>query len=194
MSKILFYDSETTGLNSNTCGLIEIAGTLVIDDIIVDQWEVKMTTFPSDVIEESALEKNGVTMEELQSRQSPENAFLQLISHLEKHVDRYDKNDKYIVCAYVADFDNRFLRKFFEKNYDNFFGSWFWHPWIDIMNLAAYILQKERTKIASYKQESIADYLGIAHNKEKLHGAAYDRDLALEIYYKLTSEPKRPSI
>ena len=188
MSKILFYDSETTGLNSNTCGLIEIAGTVVINGIVVDEWEVKMTTFPDDVIEESALEKNGVTMEELQSRQPPENAFFQLIRHLEKHVDRYDKNDKFIVMAYVADFDNRFLRRFFEKNHDNYFRAWFWHPFIDVMNLTAYVLQDERSKIGSFKQENVADYLGIAHDKQKLHGAAYDRDLAMAIYYKLTSE------
>lgn len=185
MSKLIFLDTETTGLDTNTAGLIEVAGLIDIDGKEVAAFDIKTNIYKDDVVDESALISNGVTIEEIHNYQNPRLAFAQLVKELGKYLDQYDKKDKFIALAYVADFDNRVVRKFFQKNNNQFFGSWWRNPWLDIFNLAAYVYQDTWLEFENHKLATVAKHLGIPCDDCQTHNALYDATIARAIYYKM---------
>lgn len=191
--KLIFLDTETTSINTDTCGLIQIAGCIDIDGQTVEEFEIQSNIYANDSVDEEALVKNGITLEQIYQYQHPGKAFVQLCKILGKYVDAYNKKDKFIAIGYVADFDNRVLRSWFRKNSNDYFGSWFWHPWIDVMNLAAYVYQDRRQEFENFKQETVAKFMGIECDSSKCHDAMYDMRLTKEIYYALMGgEQEKP--
>jgi DNA polymerase-3 subunit epsilon len=108
-----------------------------------------------------------------------------LIEILATYVDRYDKNDKFWLIGFVSFFDDKFLRAFFERMGDIYYGSWFFYPIIDLCTIAGYKLMHERTKLENFKLGAVAKFLGLEVDEEKQHNALYDAHLARNLYYKL---------
>ena len=50
------------------------------------------------------------------------------------------------------------------------------------MVLASYKLRAVRSELEDFKQKTVAKYLGIQVEEEKLHDAEYDIDICLAIY------------
>jgi len=184
--KTIFIDTETTSSNSQTCGLVQIAGIVEIEGKEIDRFNINSNIFGDEEISEEALEINGLTMKQIQKFPKPRIAFAKFISQLKKHIDQYNKTDKFIALAYKSEFDNNVLRNWFIRNNDQYFGSWFWNPWIDIMNLAMYILQSERHQLTNFKLITVAEYLGIDLDKRNAHDALYDVELARKVYKEIT--------
>jgi len=180
--KTIFIDTETTSSNSQTCGLVQIAGIVEIEGKEIDRFNINSNIFGDEEISEEALEINGLTMKQIQKFPKPRIAFAKFISQLKKHIDQYNKTDKFIVFAYKSEFDNNVLRNWFIRNNDQYFGSWFWNPWIDIMNLAMYVLQSERHQLTNFKLITVAEHLGIDLNDRNIHDALYDVELARKVY------------
>jgi DNA polymerase-3 subunit epsilon len=103
-------------------------------------------------------------------------------------VDRYDKKDKFQFVAYGADFDIDMLRRWFAKNDDDYFGSWFHHPALCMMYAAGMKLRNERENLKNFRLETVAAYFGIKVDPTRVHDALYDAWLAKEIYYKITEK------
>jgi hypothetical protein len=89
---------------------------------------------------------------------------------------------KFHFVAYNAVFDAKHLRAWFEKNNDVYFGSWFFHPPIDVMGLAAVVLMNKRSSLPDFKLVTVAKVLGVKVDETKLHDAAYDIRLTREMY------------
>lgn len=184
--KTLFIDAETTSFHADICGLIQISGIIEIDGVEKEKFDIRSNIFDDDEILNEALETNGISLSQIKKFPKPRIAFAKFISVLKKYVDQYDKNDKFVVYAYKSEFDNTVLRSWFLKNNDNYFGSWFWNPWIDIMNLSMYILQEERSLLKNFKLITVAEYLGLEIDNDKAHDSMYDIELAREVYRKIT--------
>lgn len=185
--KLIFLDIETTGIPCPQSGLIQLAGLIEVDGQAVETFDFRVRPFPNDVIAEEALRVNGVTREALKTYPEPGVVFSQLMGLLAQYVDRYDKEDKLHFVAYNARFDADHLRAWFEKNGDKYFGSWFWHPPIDVMSLAAAALMDKRHTLADFRLPGVAKALGIAVNETRLHDAVYDVELTREVFYRLIS-------
>jgi len=184
--KQLFIDTETTGTYTETVGLYQFGGIIVAGKR-GEEFEFNCDIFEEDDVDLKALETNGITLEEISQFPDPQQVFEQFISVLDKYVDRYNPMDKFVVYGYGAKFDQQMLRNWFYKLGDDYFGSWFWHPFVDIMNLAMYIKQGERRNLANFKMQTVADYLHIRTDKTRLHTALYDAQIAKKIYEKLDS-------
>lgn len=186
MSKLFFYDLETTGLSSNAHGIHQLAGMIVIDNKIRQRFNFKIRPFEGAKIEESALNLSGVTKEQIEAYPPAQQVFPELINLLSTYVDKFNKADKFHLVGYRIDsFDNEFLRKLFMQNGDQFFGSWFWSDSIDLFSLSSFVLQEERASMENFKLFSVAEQLGIPVDKGKLHDAEYDVFLTVQIYYKI---------
>ena len=108
------------------------------------------------------------------------------IKLLEKYVNKFDKKDKFHLSGYNnASFDNEFLRNFFKRNNDNYFGSWFFSDSLDVMILASFKLMKERHLLEDFKLKTVAKHFGIAVDENRLHEAGYDVELTMQIFNKL---------
>jgi len=186
MPKTIFIDCETTGFDPDKCGVFQIAGIVDINGKTIDEINIFSGLFDNDLIMPEAFEKNGSSLEAINQMQPPFKAFLQFTKFLKKHVDQYNKVEKFIAVGYNSDFDNRVLRRWFNQNGNKFFGSWFWNPWIDVMNLAMYTLQDRRYEIENFKLPTVAAFVGLALKEENLHDAMYDIKLTRDLYYELT--------
>lgn len=195
MSKLFFYDLETTGVKHWKNGIHQISGRIVIDGEIKEEFDIKTQPNPLCTIESDALEIAGVTIEDLESYIPFNEAYYKVIAIVSKYVDKYKKTDKFHLVGYNnSSFDNHFFRAFFVQNaktpqeikFGNYFGSWFWSDSVDVMVLASNFLMKEREKMIDFKLKTVAQYLGIEVEEEKLHDALYDIHLTHEIYKKIS--------
>ena len=187
MIKKCFCDCETTGLNPKKNGILEI-GCIIEANDVTEEFVIECCPFRTDEIDDKALKVNRISKDDLFKRQPPETAYQELISMLSKHIDRYNKKDKFFFFAYNAPFDYNFLREFFIKNGDKYFGSYFFYPAIDVAVLAAMYLRDERHHMFNFKQTTVAPTLGIDINLEEAHGALYDTRIMRSIYYKTAND------
>jgi len=171
MCKKIYIDTETTGTDPKKHALIQLSGFILANGS-KETFNFFIKPFPQDEIDEQALAISGITIEQLETFPAPEDVFIEFIFLLSKYIDRYDKIDKFLLFGYQPKFDADFLKEFFLKNNDDYFGAWFFTPPIDTMSIAAYALQKERKYLPNFKLETVADYLKIGHGK--LHDARED--------------------
>lgn len=183
MTKILFFDVETTGLDYKIHGIHQLSGMLEVNGKVVESFDFKIKPAENLIIEESALKVSGATHEDLLSYPSEAEVYKQFIEMLGRHVNKFDKLDKAYLSGWNnAHFDNDFLRAFFTRNNDQYFGSWFWSNSLDVMVLAGEHLIEERSKLNNFKLMTVAQYLLGSIDESKLHDATYDIMLTRSIY------------
>ena len=189
--KLIFIDVETTGIAFPESGLIQLAGTIEIPDAKPKFFQYRIRPFPNDVIEEEALEVNGITREELNTYPAPGKVYKDFTNLLDTCVDRYDRADKFHFIGYNAMFDSDHLRAWFEKNGDKYFGSWFYFPPIDVMGMAAVHLMRRRAGMKDFKLLTVARELGLTVDETKAHDARYDIALTRKIFQVLIKKTER---
>lgn len=181
--KIFLYDLETTGVNHWRHGIHQISGMIILENEIKETFNFKVQPNPNAKIEKEALEIGNVTLEQIMSYPSMNVVYRQINDMLSKYVNKFNKHDKFHLMGYnINSFDNHFFRAFFVQNNDNYFGSWFWSDSIDVMVLATNKLKGERHKMENFKQSTVAKYMGIEVEDDKLHDAMYDVELCYKIY------------
>lgn len=175
MSKLFFYDLETTGTNPGRHGIHQISGEIVIDGKSLETFDFKVQPNPKAQIEDAALEVGDVTREQIMAYPPMGQVYTQLVAMLGKYVNKFDKTDKFHLVGYNnRGFDDNFFRGFFLQNGDNFFGSWFWADSIDVLVLASTFLADRRAELLNFKLATVADFLGIDTTAGKLHDASFD--------------------
>jgi DNA polymerase-3 subunit epsilon len=184
MQKLIFIDTETTGGDRENAGVWQIGGIIECGKRS-EEFLFECDIFEQDVFDPVVTEVTGITLDKLTKLADPGETYDKFVAMLDKYVDKYDKKDKFHAIAYGADFDSAILRNWFLKNDDDYFGSWFWHPWLCMMYFAAMALRNDRSEMNNFKLETVAEYLGIKVDPEKTHNALYDAELAREIYYKI---------
>ena len=100
--KILFIDTETTGLSFQKSGLTQLSGIVRIDKKDVETFNFFIKPFKGAEINQKALEVQGRTVEDFEEEKytSEEKAYFYFKKVLEKYVNKYDKNDKFVVAGY----------------------------------------------------------------------------------------------
>lgn len=188
MEKLLFIDTETTGTDPMQHGVIQIAGMVIIDDEVKEKFDYKIKPFSKDVIDEKALEITRTNRADLfdETRLYPRKAYLAFVEVLESYVDKFVSKDKFQFVGYNANFDMRFLREFFRKNSDNYFGSFCFFPPLDVMSLAAFHFKRERSKLENFKLLTVAKALQLQIDESKAHDAFYDIELTKSVFDLLT--------
>ena len=184
MSKILFYDLETTGVDSKKNGIHQISGMLQVDGSIVEEFNIKFRPDDNIVVEPEALAVSNLTIADIEARELLENdAYRKFIKIVSNHCDKYNKVDKMYLCGYNnAAFDNQFLREFFLRQGDKYFGSWFWSNSLDVMVFASMLLSRKRASMENFKLKTVAKACGIEVDEEQLHDALYDVKLTKQIF------------
>lgn len=194
MSKLFFYDSETTGVRHWKNGIHQISGAIEVGGVIVESFNFKVKPVERAIIEKTALDIAGVTEAQIMEYEAMKSVYQKIEKMLAKYVDKFNKKDKFHLVGYNnASFDNHFFRAWFVQNapnekaalYGNYFGSWFWSDCIDVMVLASYCLKDVRDELEDFKLMTVAKYLGIEIDETKLHDALYDIELTRLVYHLL---------
>ena len=182
--KHFFLDVETTGLDIHEHDIFQISGILTDANLnVLEKIDYRFRPFSLECTDPKALIKTGMTIESLSSLSlTAREAYANLNSLLERHCDRFDKNDKLHFVAYNAKFDADFIRKFFEKNGDSFYGSWFWNPPICVMQAAAWMTMRVRGALPNFKLGTLCECAELGWNESEAHDASYDIHKTLELY------------
>ena len=191
MLKQIFIDTETTGVNRETCGLYQIAGIIECGKR-KEVFNFKFDIFEGCSVDESAFKTNGMSLEKIAQFADPTESYEKFIKLLDKYVDKYDKKDKFTFIAYGAEFDADVLRAWFQRNDDDYYGSWFFHPAVDVMNMAAYHYRFERNQFANFKLKTVAEYMKITKpifaEESDFHDALFDADITYQMFKQLEKE------
>jgi len=180
--KIAFIDVETTGTDHIVNGIIQLSAIIQIDGETVATIDRNIKPFPEDKIEDEALEVTGYSREDLESFDDPSEVYEALTSEFEEHIDKYDSDDKFHFVGYNAYFDSNFVRQWFRNNDDPYYGSYFFYPAIDVMQLVALMYMKHRHKFPDYKLMTVCDKVGMDIDEDKAHDAFYDIECTMKLF------------
>jgi DNA polymerase-3 subunit epsilon len=182
--KYFFLDVETTGLDRNLNDIFQISGILTDHKLnVLERCDYRFRPFSLEHVQPEALNKTGMTHESLSNLPlSPQEAYAQLIEVLTRHCDKFNKKDKLQFVAYNASFDYEFIRKFFEKNGDTYFGSWFWNPPICVMQAAAWMTMRVRGALPNFKLGTLCQCAELNWDEASAHDAEYDIRQTLELF------------
>ena len=180
--KIFWFDVETTGLNPINHDIIQLAFLIEIDRNIIESHNMLMQPFDYNTIDQKSLNVHGRTVEEIKQYPKPRDSYLELISILEKYVDRYNRSDKFNHAGYNSRFDLEFLKQFFMKNNDDYFGSWFNYRGIDPLPFLHTLDGIGKISLSNYKLETVCEYFNIPINAhDALSDITATRNLANHI-------------
>lgn len=127
MIKIIFIDTETGGVNAEKSALIQLSGIIEVDGTEKEKFNFYIKPFENSEVNEKALEVQGRTLEELGTEKYIDESIIykKFLEILDKYIDKYDKNDKFIVAGYNVKFDIDILKALFERNNNKFLFSYF---------------------------------------------------------------------
>jgi DNA polymerase-3 subunit epsilon len=182
--KTIFFDVETSGVDDKTNGILQLAGMVVFDENVIEDFNYVMKPFPGQIIEDGALEANKITRSQIEGFADPFDCHLQFTKMLNKYVDRFDRSDKITLVGYNSRFDDGFLREWFKKCHDKYYGSYFFWPAIDVSNMVAVKYRKVRSQFKDFKLMTVAKKLKIEIDESKAHDAEYDTLITKAVYEK----------
>ncbi|MDD4970737.1 MAG: 3'-5' exonuclease [Paludibacter sp.] len=194
MSKLMFYDCETTGTKFWKNGIHQISGIIEIDGDIKEKFDIRTRPeYKGVIIEEEALAVSGVTREQVLAYPPMHDGYQEILKILGKYMDPYEKKGKkrkfHLVGYNSRGFDDSFLRAYFVQNGDQYFGSWFYSDSIDVMVLASDFFKDVRHQMENFQLRTVCKKAGIMVDETKLHDAQYDISLTRELYYILRPSP-----
>lgn len=182
--KLIYLDTETTGLDPEKCAIWQLSGKIEINKRIVDKFNIFMRPNPDQTINIAALEATKTTLDTIiKAELSQFEGYNKFMYILDNHINKYDTSDKFFMVGYNShSFDSSFVRTFMKMHSNPYYGSYFWHPSIDVMLLAAYAAMKERSNLPNFKLGTVCKSLGIEFDEDEAHDALYDVSKTEEIF------------
>lgn len=126
--KFLYLDCETTGLDPDVHGVIQVACIVTEGKTINKAKEIdrlNITYNPKSIgckIDKEALKINGITKKQI--KKYPTDSFQELMFFFEKHINPFNKKDKFIVVGQNVKFDVEFLHGWARRKKFEFMGSY----------------------------------------------------------------------
>lgn len=189
--KLIFIDTETTGFGTVKHDMIQLGCIIEIDGEVKEK--VAYNIKPGENVEWSkeAMEKTKLNPEIAATFPESSDVYKEFEALLGSYIDKYAKQDKAFFVGYNAKFDEEFIRAWFIKNAPNedakqkgnYFGSFFWTPSIDVMQLAALRSMRVRQNFPDFKLGTVCKALGIDFNDNEAHSALYDIEKTRELYH-----------
>jgi len=139
-NKILWLDTETTGLYPKKHCLIQVAGIAVIDGKEVGEFNYKCKPAEKYSVNEKALQINNLTRKEIYSWPEPDDVCINMVKFMRDFVDESDGYDKFVPAGYNVQFDLNFIKQLFEDFGNlNVFSKFVGYSNIDILNVVRWL-------------------------------------------------------
>lgn len=197
--KILWVDTETTGVDTQHDDIIQVAGFIKIPDSNPSIITSALSSFnllfqPAEMDLEAATESqlaalaiSGNTVDGLKEATDNQSAFNKFKQWLERHVNRFNKADKLLVAGYNIRFDTDMIRTWWNKRGDKWYGSYFYPYTLDVLSdVVRYImhLPADVPRPENLKLGTVLEWLDIEVEGE-LHDAMTDIKATELLYNKL---------
>ncbi len=188
MSKVIWIDVETTGLNPDVHGLVEVGYIIEIDgeEIEKEVFKINPLTYSREVeIDSKALEINGKSLYDLKSYEDSNRVLELFLYSIGKHIDKTDKKDKFVIKGYNVGFDINFLMAWFKDCNNDYFGAWFSYKEIDVFALVKVLKDQNMFETENDKLLTICKHFDIGLNA---HNALDDIVATKKLYTILTDK------
>ena len=184
--KVLWFDTETTGLDPIKQDVIQIAGIVEIDGKVEEEFNIKCQPFDYNTISQDALDVHGISVEELKTFQTSSDGKNEFTNILDKYVNKFDKNDKFTPAGQNVQFDVNMIREWFIKNGERY-GSGGYHNYhmIDTVTLARTMSYEKVFELENHKLITLANRYNIEIDA---HDALSDIRATREVYKSLINE------
>jgi DNA polymerase III subunit epsilon len=179
MSKVLWLDTETTGLTASST-IIQIAGIIVIDGKEMERFNLKCRPFKGSEINPEALEVTGLTEAEIMLYPDPVEQHQKLTEIFGKYINKFNKADKFILAGHNVSFDLAQMIRWFNKCNDKYLGSYIdFKRTLDTNQLfRAFQLAGVFPELENTKLSTIAEYF---HIEFDAHDAVADVEATRKI-------------
>jgi len=195
MNKFLWCDVETGGLDPKVHCVHQVSGQVIINGKLQEEFDLKFRFHPDAEVQKEALKVSNLTQEQVDKRKlSSEDAYHIFNNILCTSVDKYDKQDKFIFCAYNANFDAQFLNQWFQRHGNKyFFGLCHGGAYFDPLNLALLAEMSAGKKLfnPNRKLGTVAKELGVP--LDNAHDALADIRATREVGKRLWEIIRRKS-
>ena len=179
--KLLFLDTETTGLDPSKNGIIQIAGMVEIDGEVKEEFDLRVKPFPGQVISEEALKVTGKTVEEIQTYTEPLIGYRSFTEMLDKYVDKFNRADKFYMVGQNTKFDYDFMTEWFKRNGNPYFYGYVNYHLLDVIQATALFTVAGKMKLQNMKLGTVCEHFGIPL---KAHDALEDIRATRQVFYK----------
>jgi DNA polymerase-3 subunit epsilon len=177
--KIIYLDTETTGLDAKLCDIWQIGAIVEIDGEVVERRNFFMAPQKKARIEAGALKLQDKTKEDLYALPNRDKQFKIFKKMLNCYVSLFDKDDKFLIIGYNVQFDIQFLRQFWLSFGDKYFNSYFLVPAMDVMGLAGLYSVKYGIPFINFKLQTVCDFFGVSIDA---HDAMSDIMATMKLY------------
>jgi len=185
--KLLFLDTETTGLEPNTHGIVQLSGIIEIDGEVKEEFDFNCKPFEGQLFTHEALQIIGKTKEEIMAYPEPGIVYALLMKILNKYINRYDKNDKFYLVGQNIKFDYDHMDAWFKRNNNKFFYAYIAYHLIDIIGITMLFTLAGLIKTKNLKLATVAEYYGIEF---KAHDSMEDIRVTKQIFHKFIDHVK----
>ena len=182
--KVLWLDTETTGLDPDKHGIIQLAMIIDIDGEKKDSLVLNMRP-TGRIATPEALEVNGCTNEQIRGFEPWESVYHKVVEFMGKYVDKFDKEDKFILGGQNVGFDSDMMMSWFKHCGDKYWFSWVKAgAYIDTLRVITFLQWSGKVPILeNRKNETICKHFGI--DLSNAHDAMADIEATRAAAYKM---------
>jgi DNA polymerase III subunit epsilon len=158
LAKFIYWDTETTGRFASKHDIVQLAYVIEIDGVIKEEESLFMAPIVPENIDEEALKVHSSTKAQIMSYAPAKGVFKHFVSILAKYINRYDKTDKFHPVGYNVRFDCEFVKAWFEKMGDKYYGSWFSWQMVDPLPVLHFLsVLGKLKKLPDYKLGTVCE-------------------------------------
>jgi DNA polymerase-3 subunit alpha (Gram-positive type) len=183
--RLLFFDVESTGLDPERHSLIEIG--MVFYDNGADLRTFDCTFGSPGPVSLGALKVNRRSTASLSCENDNINTS-KLVEFLLSLPS--DKGDPILFAGHNVSFDVAMLKRHLLNNGFENLGELFSHRVIDTATVGEFLRQAGVISMASMSLTNLAKSLGLPTDSKQLHGAVYDANLTLDVYFAMLNKIK----
>ena len=170
-NKIIFFDTETTGLSAETDRIIQLAaiGADIEENLPVEKEQMLLYINPQRNLDPFIMNLTGITDEMLADKPDEQESWAKIYEFF---------GDTPVICAHNAMFDVNMMKALYQRN-----GKVFAPTIIDTLTMARELMPKEEA--GNHKQETLLNYFGLGEGLRP-HDAMDDTRGLIRLFRHLT--------
>jgi len=161
MNKVIYIDTETSGLDPSKNALLQIAGIIEINGIEKEYFNYYVRPIKGKIINQKALECNNLTFNQIESFEDPSLIYSRVLAIFDKYIAKFDKNDKFIMVGQNPWFDKTFIDQFFKDQGNQYLHAYIDYHLIDLVGISMFMKSVGKISCENLKLETICKSLEI---------------------------------
>lgn len=190
MKRLIYIDTETTGLNANKHAIIQLAYIIEIEGQVKARGSFRINPFtyrkPREV-DKNAMEVHKITEQVLRTYDDASETFEKFLALLNRYIT---PQERLTFVAYNSQFDIKFVQAWFMDNGRyNDYGYYFTWKDLDVFALTKYMAYMQvLPPMKSHTLSAMCEWLGLEFDG---HDAVADIEATRDLHYKLISYIKK---